>query len=413
MRKFSDEELCLRKYFPLIHNQTLAYLDNAATSQKPQSVIDEITRFYQEDNANPMRGLYGLSIRATNLYENARQKIANFIHVNANEIIFTRNASESLNLIACTYGRKNIQKGDEILISIVEHHSNFLPWQQLAKDTGAILRYLDCSKDGDITLSMLENSLTDKTKLVAITHISNVLGREYPISDFAKAVHQKNAVLVLDASQSIPHIKVDASFLNVDFMVFSGHKVYAPMGIGVLYGKKALLDAMPPFLYGGEMIEMVTKESTTFATVPYKFEAGTVNASGAIALATAIDFIEEIGFDTIIRRENMLTKLAFDELADYPYIHILGAKEPEHHHGILSFTIEGVHPHDIAEILASDDIAIRAGHHCAQPLHRHLGIFSSARASFAFYNTEEEVLRFTSSIKNLRKRMGYNDEHIL
>ncbi len=400
----------LRNDFPLINNSNLAYLDNAATSQKPQCVIDEISRYYIEDNANPMRGLYDLSIRATAVYENAREKVAKFINCKtSDEIVFTRNATEGFNLVAYSYGMNFLNENDEILVGITEHHSNLLPWQQVAKKTGAKLKFLECDKSGVITTKDLEESLTPKTKLVAITQLSNVTGVENNIVEFSKIIHANNSLLVLDSTQAVPHIKVDVSKLNPDFMAFSSHKMYGPMGIGILYGKKELLDKMPPFLYGGEMIESVTIESAVFAPVPQKFEAGTVTASAAAGLKVAIEYIEKIGFEKISERENLLTSLALEGLKDYPYIHIIGSENPKEHHGIISFTIDGVHPHDISEILAADDIAIRAGHHCAQPLLNHLGISSSARASFAFYNSEDEIQRFISSVKNLRKRMGYGN----
>lgn len=406
----TKEEVLLRQHFPLINNSDLAYLDNAATSQKPSCVLEAATNYYQNLNANPMRGLYELSVKATNAYEDARAKVARFIHAKSEaEIVFTRNASESLNLIAYSYGRTFLKEGDEMIVSILEHHSNLLPWQQVAKATGATLTYLECDMDGLITIDDLKKIISPKTKLLAITHISNVIGRENPISEFTKLAHENGAVVVLDASQSVPHIKVDVQALDVDFAVFSGHKMYAPMGIGALYGRKELLEKMPPFLFGGEMIEYVTREGATYAPVPHKFEAGTVNVAGAVGLGRAIDFIEEIGIDFIEKRELHLTELAFEQLLDYPYIKIVGSKKPEEHHGIICFGIEGVHSHDIGEILSHENIAIRAGHHCAQPLMKHLGMASSARASFAFYNSESEILRFTNAVKQLRGKMGYGD----
>jgi cysteine desulfurase, sufS subfamily len=406
----TSKERELRNAFPLLKNSTLAYLDNGATSQKPQAVIDAVAKYYEHDNANPMRGLYDLSIRSTEIYEEARAKVAKFIHApKAEEIVFTRNASESLNLIAYSYGMHFLKEGDEILVGITEHHSNFLPWQQVGKVTKAKVNFLECANDGEISIDAFRAALTPNTKLVAITQVSNVLGRENPVKEFAKIAHEQGAVIVVDGSQSIPHMPVNVSDIDADFFVFSGHKMFAPMGIGVLYGKMELLDKMPPFLYGGEMIETVSKEKATFAEVPHKFEAGTVNAGGARGLSAAIDFMENVGFETIMQREDMLTKIVMEKLQKYPYVHILGSKDPSEHHGIISFTVDGVHPHDISEILSSDDIAIRAGHHCAQPLLTHLGIMSSARASFAYYNTEAEARRFVESVITLRKRMGYGE----
>ena len=345
----TSKEKELRDAFPLLKNSTLAYLDNGATSQKPQVVIDAVAKYYEHDNANPMRGLYDLSIRSTEIYEEARAKVAKFIHApKAEEIVFTRNASESLNLIAYSYGMHFLKEGDEILVGITEHHSNFLPWQQVGKVTKAKVNFLECANDGEISIDAFRAALTPNTKLVAITQVSNVLGRENPVKEFAKIAHEQGAVIVVDGSQSVPHMPVNVSDIDADFFVFSGHKMFAPMGIGVLYGKMELLDKMPPFLYGGEMIETVSKEKATFAEVPHKFEAGTVNAGGARGLSAAIDFMESVGFETIMQREDMLTKIVMEELQKYPYVHILGSKDPSEHHGIISFTVDGVHPHDIS-----------------------------------------------------------------
>ncbi len=403
----TDTEKRIREEFPLINSTTLAYLDNSATVQKPKCVLDAVSRYYENDNANPMRGLYDLSLRATEDYEKARSAAARFIGAAPEEIIFTRNASESLNLVAYSYGMNFIKEGDEIIVSVAEHHSNFLPWQQVAKVTGAKVIWYDCEEDGRFDLDTLLGLLSDKTKLLAITQVSNVLGRVNDVKTMAKMVHEKGGVIVVDGSQSVPHMAVNIKDLDADFFAFSGHKMYAPMGIGVLYGKKALLDKMPPFLYGGEMIESVTKERTTFAEVPHKFEAGTVNAGGAAGLLAAIEFIEKYGFDFITKREDMLTKRAFDRMKEMPFIKILGGEKAEDHHGIIAFQVEGVHPHDVSQIFADSDIAVRAGHHCAQPLHKHLGIMSSTRMSVAFYNTEEEIDRFIEVLSGIRSRMGY------
>lgn len=404
----NKEDVDIRKDFPLIENNNIIYLDNAATSQKPLCVIRTIENYYLEKNANPMRGLYELSVVSTKAYEDARQSVASFINSpKAKNIIFTRNASESVNLIAYSYGMEFIKKDDEILVSITEHHSNLLPWQNVARKTGATLKFVDCDKEGFISIDAFKAALSNKTKLVAITQVSNVLGIENPIKEFAKLAHEVGAVIVVDASQSVPHMAVDVCDLDADFLVFSGHKMLAPMGIGVVYGKEDLLEKMPPFLYGGEMIETVTRESATFAPLPHKFEAGTVNVEGAVGLKAAIEYIKNLGFDKIKEIETSLCRLAFEELKDDEHIHIVGSKNPDEHHGILTFSIDDVHPHDIAEILSSDNIAIRAGHHCAQPLLRHLGFMSTARASFAFYNTKDEVLAFCKAVKSLREKMGY------
>ena len=397
-----------RNDFPLLQNTDLAYLDNAATAQRPKCVLDAEREFYEFHNANPMRGLYSISIEATEMYEVAREKVRKFLGADSSEeIIFTRNTTESLNLVAYSYGLTFVKPGDEVLVSITEHHSDILPWQMVCRQTGAALRYIDCEKDGSIDLDKVEKLITDKTKIVAIAQVSNVIGRENPIKEIAALAHKKGAVIVVDGAQSTPHMKVDVKELGADFFAFSGHKLFGPMGIGVLYGKKELLDKMPPFLTGGEMIETVTRDGATYAELPHKFEAGTVNASGAVGLGAAIDYITEIGFDTIESLEHAVTKHAFDEMQQIPHVNIVGAPEAENHKGIITFTIDGVHPHDISEILASDGVAIRAGHHCAEPLHIHLGINATVRASFAFYNTCEEADKLINSIKTIRERMGY------
>lgn len=398
----------IRKDFPVLQNPELIYLDNSATSQKPYSVIRAVTDFYESCNANPLRGLYELAQTATEQYEAAREKVRRFIHAKSTEeIIFTRNATESLNLVAYSYGTMALKPGDEILVSIMEHHSDMLPWQQAAKRTGAVVKYLECDQQGKITEEDFRNAITDRTKLVAITQVSNVLGVKNDIKTFAKVCHEKGIVIVADGAQSVPHMPVDVQDLDVDFLAFSGHKMMGPMGIGVLYGKKEYLEKMPPFLTGGEMIESVTRDGAVFAELPHKFEAGTVNAGGAVGLSAAIDYIEGIGFDKIQKREDDLTALAMKEIQEIPFVHVLGDPDPAGHHGIITFTVDGVHPHDIAAILDADHIAVRAGHHCAQPLHKHLGVMSSTRASLIFYNTEEEILKFTESLKKIRRMMGY------
>ena len=400
----------IREDFPLLKNRDIIYLDNAATSQKPAAVLDAEKRFYEKYNANPFRGLYELSEEATECYEEARKTVADFLHASCpEEIIFTRNATESLNLAAYTLSEYLLKPGDEIIVSIMEHHSNILPWQQAAKRYGATVKYLECDMDGTIPAERLENMITPHTKIAAITQISNVLGCKNDLKTFAEICHRHGVILVGDGAQSVPHIKVDVQDLGVDFLSFSGHKMLAPMGIGALYGKMEWLEKMPPFLTGGEMIEYVTRTGATYAEVPHKFEAGTVNAAGAYALGEAIRYIEGIGFDEITKREDELTALAMEEMKKNPYVHIIGSDRPEDHHGILSFTVQDVHPHDVAAILDSDKIAVRAGHHCAQPLLAYLKTPSTTRASLAFYNTEEEVLRFTQSLKTLRRRMGYGE----
>ena len=400
-------DISIRDEFPLIKNNTVAYLDNAATTQKPACVLDAVRDYYEKHNANPMRGLYELSMEATAAYEDARLKTAELIGASQpEEIVFTRNATESLNLVAYSYGLHNIKAGDEIIVSVAEHHSNFLPWRNVADRTGAKVVYWDCEPDGSFDTDKLKELLNEHTKLVAITHVSNVLGRINDIRTIAGMAHSAGAVIVADGSQSVPHIRTDVKELDVDFFAFSGHKMYAPMGIGVLYGRKKLLDAMPPFLYGGEMIESVTKEKITYAEVPHKFEAGTVNAGGAVGLAAAVDLVNRYGYDLMESRERELTKHVFDAMSQMPYVTIIGSEKSDEHVGIIAFKVEGVHPHDVTAIFSEEGIAVRAGHHCAQPLHKHIGIMSSTRVSFAFYNTLEEADRFLDVLSGIRGRMG-------
>ena len=402
-KKIKDE-------FPVLKNRNIVYLDNAATTQKPQCVIDAERRYYEHDNANPMRGLYELSLDATKAYEHARSTVADFIHANkSEEIIFTRNASESLNLIAYSYGMHFLRNGDEIIISIMEHHSNLLPWQIVAKQTGATVKYIECDEEGRIFPEQLEKMMTKNTRMVCLTQVSNLFGRVNDIKAFAGVAHKHDAVFVCDGAQSVPHLPVDVQDLDVDFLAFSGHKMYGPMGIGVLYGKEELLNKMPPFLYGGEMIEYVTRCGATYAEVPHKFEAGTVNAAGAVGLAEAISFMKSYGFDVIQKREEELTKMAYEEMTNIPHVEVLGAKDYREHHGILTFLVEGVHPHDVATIFDASHVAVRAGHHCVQPLHNYLQKMSTTRMSLAFYNNEDDVTAFLEVLRGLRKEMGYAD----
>lgn len=399
-----------RKDFPLLMAQDIAYLDNAATAQRPQCVLDAVNRFYCEQNANPLRGLYPLSVAATDAYENARAAVRRFLNAGStSEIVFTRNTTEGLNLAAYSYGLSHIRAGDEVVVSILEHHSDLLPWQMVCRQTGAALKFLECEPDGSLDLNRAEAVITDKTKLVAVTHVSNVIGRVNPIRQLADIAHRHGAVMVVDGAQSTPHIPVDVQALDADFLAFSGHKVYGPMGIGVLYGKRALLEEMPPFLTGGEMIESVTREGAVFAELPHKFEAGTVNAAGAAGLRAAIEYVKSVGFDAMHRQELALTQRTLAGMADMPHIHVIGSDRAEEHNGIVTFTVEGVHPHDVSEILACDGVDVRAGHHCAQPLLQHLGYSATVRASFAFYNTENEVDRLLQSLSTIRERMGYGN----
>lgn len=399
-----------RADFPLLESSDVIYMDNAATSQRPQAVLDVMNEFYKHHNANPLRGVYKLSVEATQDYENARAKVAKFIGAaGSEEIVFTRNATESLNLVAYSYGLNNIKAGDEIVVSILEHHSNMLPWQMVAKATGAKLVFLDCEEDGEITKAEIDSKINENTKIVACTQISNVLGIPTPIEYIIEKAHSVGAVAVVDGAQSIPHKKIDVKALDADFFAFSGHKLCGPMGIGVLYGKKELLDSMPPFLSGGEMIEYVTRDSATYAELPHKFEAGTVNAEGAVGLAAAIDYIEGVGYDKIEAIEKELSAYAIETLSKNKYVRILGSKDPKKHSGIINFILEGVHPHDVSTILDSKGIAVRAGHHCAQPLLQHLKINSTTRASLSFYNTKEEIDALAVALSDIRKEMGYDE----
>ncbi|SEP72822.1 cysteine desulfurase / selenocysteine lyase [Lachnospiraceae bacterium NE2001] len=393
----------------------LAYLDNSATSQRPRQVVEAVSDYEYYHNSNPFRGLYDLSIDATERYEAARTKVAGFINAKSDkEIIFTRNASESLNLAAYSLTEMlsiegRLSEGDEIITTVVEHHSNMLPWRLAAKRYGLTVKYLECEKDGSFSLDSFRSLLTNKTKIVAMTAMSNIFGRIIDIKAFAAAAHEVGAYFVADGAQSVPHSKTDVQDLGIDFLSFSGHKMLAPMGIGVLYGRQEILEKMPPFLSGGEMIEYVTFDDITYAELPHKFEAGTVNAGGAVGLAAAIDYLESIGLDAIEERELELTRMALEGMKVIPHITVLGSDLAEEHHGILTFKIDGVHPHDIAAIIADANVAVRAGHHCAEPLHHFIGIPSTTRASLMFYNTEEEVQRLLDVMKQIRPMMGYPD----
>ena len=399
-----------KKDFPLLQDRQVAYLDNAATAQRPVSVLQAEKDFYEKYNANPLRGMYELGMEATDRYEEARDTVRDFLHAKKScEIIFTRNTTESINLVAYSYGLNNLKAGDELLVGIDSHHSNLLPWQMVARQTGASLKFLECEMDGSFTEEAIEKVVTPKTKLAAITHVSNVIGRVNPVEKIIKKVHDVGGVVLVDGAQSAPHIPIDVQEMDADFLAFSGHKLMAPMGIGVLYGKEALLNDMPPFLTGGEMIESVTREGAVFAQLPHKFEAGTVNGGGTWGLKAAIDYIKSIGFDAIEKKENALTALAMEEMKKIPHLHIIGSEDPKEHNGILNFTIDGVHPHDIASILDEAHVDVRAGHHCAQPLLAHLGVMVTTRASISFYNTEEDVQRLVTQLKKIRRLMGYDE----
>ena len=378
--------------FPILKNRDMAYLDSGATTQKPQKVLDAVESFYEHENANPHRGAYSLSIEATEAYESTRGKIAKFINARyPEEIIFSKNATESLNLLAYSYGLDNLEKEDEVVISIMEHHSNLVPWQYVTNKTGSTLKYMYINDNFEISKEEIESKITDKTKIVGITHISNVLGTINPVKEIIKYAHKKGAIVIVDASQSIPHMKIDVQDLDADFLVFSGHKMLAPLGIGVLYGKKELLQKMKPFLMGGDMIEYVYEQKTTFAPLPNKFEAGTQNVEGVIGLGAAIDYINEIGYDKIAEVEKELTESAREKLSKLDYLDLYLTPNKENHSSVFSFNIKGVHPHDVASILDTENVYVRSGNHCAQPLLRSLGIDSTCRASLYFYNTKEDI----------------------
>lgn len=391
-----------------IHGNRLVYLDNGATTQKPLQVIKAMDEYNNLSHGNPHRGTHKLSISATEAYDLAKEKVKKFINAKyINEIIFTRNTTESLNLIAYSYGKEFINERDEIVLSISEHHSNILPWQRIAKEKKAILKYMYLNEESRLTLDEIKNKITTKTKIVSIAHMSNALGTIYPIEEIIDYAHKMGAVVVVDGAQSTPHMKVDVQKIHADFFVFSAHKMLGPMGIGVLYGKKELLEKMPPFMMGGDMIEYVYEQEATFAPLPYKFEAGTQNVEGAVGLKAAIEYLEKVGIDKIKEHEKMLTEYALDKMLNLPYIDIQGPKTLEMRGGIISFTIDNIHPHDIATILDSYGIAIRAGHHCAQPLMRYLDVPATSRVSFYLYNTKEDIDQFIEGIKNVRKWFGY------
>ena len=389
----------IKKDFPILNKRDIAYLDSGATTQKPIEVIEAIKYYYENNNANPHRGAYSLSQDATEVYESTRTKISKFINAKSREeIIFTKNATESLNLIAYSYGMENVKENDEIVISIMEHHSNLVPWQKVSKVKNAKINYMYINENYEISDEEIESKITNKTKIVGITHVSNVLGTINNLEKIIKLAHKKGAIVIVDASQSIPHMKIDVQKLDADFLVFSGHKMLAPLGIGVLYGKRELLNKMNPFLMGGDMIEYVYEQETTFASLPNKFEAGTQNVEGVIGLGSAIDYIEKIGYNKINEFERNIVLYAINELKKLDFLKLYLTPNLENHSSVISFNIEKIHPHDVASILDSDGVCVRSGNHCAQPLMRYLGIDSTCRASFYFYNTKEDVDRLVVSL---------------
>ncbi len=397
----------IRDDFPVLHQQVhgqpLVYLDNAATSQKPHVVIEALNEYYRRYNANVHRGIHALAERATKEYERARDKIARFIHAeNSRSVVFTRGTTEAINLVAHSWGRANLKSGDEILTTWMEHHSNIVPWYQLCAETGAVLKRIALKPDG----TLVEPVIGPRTKLVTLTHCSNVLGTINPIREIADAAHRVGAVVLVDGAQSVPHLAIDVQTLGADFFAFSGHKMCGPTASGVLYGKEALLEAMPPFLGGGEMIREVTATGFTTNDLPYKFEAGTPNIAEAIGLGVAVDYLTRIGMDKIRQHEKELTGYAIDRLRELVEVRIFGPLDVEQRSGLVSFTFGDIHPHDLATIADQHGVAIRAGHHCAMPLHQHLNLGATARASFALYNTRQEVDTLIRALKEAKKVFG-------
>lgn len=398
--------------FPLLGkpmgNNPLVYLDNGATTQKPREVIKAITEYYDSFNANPHRGAYELSIKATDIYENARIKTQKFINAKySHEIIFTKNATESLNLVAYSYGLSHVGAGDEVLIAISEHHSNLVPWQYVCQMKGATLKYIYLEEDHNLSQRDIEEKITEKTKVVAVAQVSNVLGLINPVKEIVARAHEVGAVVVVDGSQSVPHMAVDVQDMDADFFVFSGHKMLSPMGIGVLYGKEALLNDMPPFLMGGDMIDYVEEQHTDYAPLPAKFEAGTQNVGGAAGLSAAIDYLNRVGFEYIERQEKELTKYAISRMKEMDYIELYGCDSTrDNKTGIVTFNVKDVHPHDVSTIMDAHGVAIRAGHHCAQPLMIYLKQNATCRASFYFYNSKEDVDKFIEALSKVRGVLG-------
>lgn len=397
----------VRQDFPILHQQVndhpLVYLDNAATSQKPLAVINAIKNYYEKYNSNVHRGVHSLSAKATDEYEAARQKVTQFINANSyQEIVFTRNASEAINLVAYSWGLDNLKPGDEIILTVMEHHSNFVPWQMIAQKTGAVLKFVELTDTQEFDLEQFKSLISDKTKLVAVVHVSNTLGCINPVAEIIKISHKSGAKVLIDACQSLPHLPIDVQKMDCDWLVGSGHKMCGPTGIGFLYGKKDLLLEMPPFLGGGEMIETVSLEGFTTGELPHKFEAGTPAIGEAIALGAAVDYLTQIGMENIHAYEQELTAYLYDKLKEVPEITLYGPKpnsEGEGRAALATFTAGEIHANDLATLLNDAGIAIRTGHHCTQPLHQYLGVSSTARASFYFYNTRDEIDQFIQALK--------------
>ncbi|MGG2063703.1 MULTISPECIES: cysteine desulfurase SufS [unclassified Bacillus (in: firmicutes)] len=395
----------IRKQFPIldqkVNGKQLVYFDSAATSQKPIQVIETLERYYKEYNSNVHRGVHTLGTKATDAYEGAREKVRKFINAKSmEEIIFTRGTTTALNTVAASYGMEHVKEGDEIVITYMEHHSNIIPWQQVAKKTGATLKYLPLQEDGSISLEDARQTITPNTKIVSIMYVSNVLGTINPVKEIAEIAHQNGAIMIVDGAQSTPHMKVDVQDLNCDFYALSAHKMCGPTGIGVLYGKKELLENMEPIEFGGEMIDFVDLQESTWKELPWKFEAGTPIIGNAIGLGAAIDFLEEIGLDNIEKHEHELAQYALERLSEVDGVTIYG---PKRRAGLVTFNIDDVHPHDVATVLDVEGIAVRAGHHCAQPLMKWLKASSTARASFYLYNTKEEIDTFVEALTKTKE----------
>lgn len=405
------ERFDFQKEFPILqrkmNGQPLVYLDNGATTQKPEKVVQALCNYYGGCNANPHRGAYELSVQATGIYEKARAHAQRFIHAGKpEEIVFTKNATEALNLVAYSYGLPFVGPDDEIVITVTEHHSNLVPWQMVAKQKQASLKYIYLEPDGNLSEEDMETKITERTKVVAVTHVSNVLGLVNDVRRVADKAHSVGAVCVVDGSQSTPHMAVDVQQLGADFFAFSGHKLLSPMGIGVLYGREALLEKMPPFLRGGDMIEYVEEQDASFAELPAKFEAGTQNVGGAAGLDAAMEYLESFTFSKIRQIEQDLLDYALPRLRELPFIELYGCdSRRDNKTGIITFNVKGVHPHDVATILDAQGVAIRAGHHCAQPLMRYLGQNATCRASFYLYNTKEDIERWIAALHEVRKVM--------
>ncbi|MEM7535409.1 MAG: cysteine desulfurase [Chloroflexota bacterium] len=401
--RLKDKLAKIRSEFPIlqrkIKDKPLIYLDNGASSQKPESVIQAMDDYYRQTNANVHRGVHTLSEEATMLYENTRLKVARLINAPSDkQIVFTRGTTEGMNLVAYAWGRANLGPGDEVLITEMEHHSNIVPWQILQEQVGFTLKYIPITMNGLLDLSEIDSLLTEKTKLLSMTHVSNVLGTVNPVESLIARAHGLGALVLLDGAQSVPHMPVDVQALDVDLMVFSSHKMCGPTGVGVLYGKREVLEAMPPFMGGGDMIREVKMSGSKWNTIPYKFEAGTPSIAEVIGLGAAVDYLNDVGMDWIHEHEQYLVNYTYSRLAEIEGLHILGP-EPAQRSGLVSFTLDGVHPHDLSAVVDSDGIAIRAGHHCAQPLHDKFGIAASARASMYLYNTTEEIDQLAVSLE--------------